>query len=39
MVDSDLEHIMMIPYFMLLLCAFNPNTVPTQNIEKARTVI
>jgi hypothetical protein len=39
MVDSDLEHIMMIPSFMLLLGAFNPNTVPTQNIEKARTVI
>ncbi|KAK4030703.1 hypothetical protein OUZ56_024042 [Daphnia magna] len=39
MVDGDLEHILMIPYFMLLLGAFNPNPVSIQNIEKARTVI
>ena len=39
MVDRHLEHIMMIPYFMLLLGAFNPNPVAIQNIEKARTVI
>nr|CAH0105751.1 unnamed protein product [Daphnia galeata] len=39
MVDSDLEHIMMIPYFMLLLGAFNPNPVAIQNIERQELLL